>query len=142
MESNERARRLMETSHRIIKLLKDEQRRKGGFPKGLGINHYHVLSMLSREKVGACEMADHMGISRPAMTAIVEALVKQGWLRRAPDSSDRRRLDITLTSAGLGVIEEVRRRMLAPLAKRLNRLSAPKRLELENTICLLEEMFP
>jgi DNA-binding MarR family transcriptional regulator len=142
MESNERARRMMDASHRIIKFLKGEKHRKGVFPKGLSINHYRVLSMLSHEQMGACDMAEHLGISRPAMTAIVGGLVKRGWMHRAPAPSDRRRLNLTLTPAGQRVIEDLRRRMLVPLAKRFNRLSASKRLALENTICLLEEMFP
>jgi DNA-binding MarR family transcriptional regulator len=142
MEADERARRLVDTSHRILKFLKNEQHRKGGFPKGLRINQFRVLSMLSREQVGTCAMAEHFGISRPAMTAIVEGLVRRGWVRRAPAPSDRRRLDLTLTLAGRDVTEDVRRRMLVPLSGRLKRLPTAKRVALENTICLLEVMFP
>jgi DNA-binding MarR family transcriptional regulator len=142
MEANERARRLMDTSHRILKFLKNEQRRKDVFPHGLRINQFRVLSMLSREQMGACDMAAHLGISRPAMTVIVEGLVKRGYLSRSPSPSDRRRLDLTLTPAGRRIVEDTRRRMLVPLAGRFNRLPVPKRLALEKTICILEEMFP
>lgn len=61
------------------------------------------------------QVADSMGISRPAATQAVERLVQRGLVRRSTDTGDRRRLRLGLTPRG----EELVRSLSGALAERL-----------------------
>jgi DNA-binding MarR family transcriptional regulator len=49
------------------------------------------------------ELAARIGLSRPAATALVDRLVRQGMLERVPDESDRRRVIVRRAEAGRGI---------------------------------------
>lgn len=61
------------------------------------------------------EMADALGISRPAATQSVDRLVARGLVQRMGDVEDRRRVHLRLTAKG----EAVTRRTLADMEREL-----------------------
>lgn len=57
-------------------------------------------------------LAEELRIAPRSATEVADALVERGWVRRAPDPTDRRATTLTLTPSGrdlLGRIEDVRR---------------------------------
>ena len=46
-------------------------------------------------------LARDLGVSPAGMTGRLDGLEKSGYLRRIPSSSDRRRVDVEVTNAGL-----------------------------------------
>lgn len=61
-------------------------------------------------------LADHLGVSRPAASALVERLVRGGLVDRTQDPRERRRVCLVLSSAGVETVGDVRlttRRWLA-----------------------------
>ncbi|WP_307862073.1 MarR family transcriptional regulator [Nocardioides sp. SYSU D00065] len=64
------------------------------------------------EGIRPSELAETLHIAPRSATEVVEALVEHGWVRRAPDPSDRRATTLTLTDEGRDLvvrIEDVRR---------------------------------
>lgn len=61
------------------------------------------------------EMADSLGISRPAATQSVDRLVRRGLVQRIGDAEDRRRVHLRLTARGEAVI----RRTIADMEREL-----------------------
>jgi DNA-binding MarR family transcriptional regulator len=59
-----------------------------------------------------------MGVSKQAVSQVVDALVDRGYLSRAADPADRRRLMITLTARGRDAAK-VARRTVANVDRRL-----------------------
>lgn len=51
------------------------------------------------------ELADETGETRSNTTRICETFVQRGWLQRAHNAEDRRRVDMTLTQAGIQFTE-------------------------------------
>src|SRR5215212_1440991 len=49
------------------------------------------------------ELAEHMGVTPSTMSIAVGRLVRQGYVSRALDSADRRRVQLRLTEAGVRV---------------------------------------
>ncbi len=47
------------------------------------------------------ELAAHAGLTRSAMTGILDGLKRRGWIARARHSGDRRTVQVRLTAAGL-----------------------------------------
>lgn len=67
---------------------------------GLSLPQYRVLSLLDDGSAAATALADHLAVSRPRVTAVVDGLVERGWVARGPDAEDRRRVSHVLTEAG------------------------------------------
>ena len=64
-----------------------------------------------------------LGVSKQAVSQVIEALVNRGYLTRSPDPSDRRRISLELTGRGqqvvdavLAAVEDVDRRLLAQVS--------------------------
>jgi DNA-binding MarR family transcriptional regulator len=51
--------------------------------------------------------AEAAGISKATVTGVVKTLQSRGWIIRAVDDADRRRVHLRLTPAGLALMEEV-----------------------------------
>jgi DNA-binding MarR family transcriptional regulator len=69
----------------------------------------HQASILDhldeRDPTALVELARHMGVTVSTMSLNVERLVRKGYVRRARDPKDRRRLQLLLTAAGLRLRE-------------------------------------
>ena len=50
-----------------------------------------------------------LGVSKQAVSQVIEALVNRGYLIRSPDPSDRRRISLELTGRGREIVEAVGR---------------------------------
>ena len=64
----------------------------------------HQASILdhldAREPIALLDLARHMGVTPSTMSLSIERLVRQGYVVRARDPSDRRRLNLRLSAAG------------------------------------------
>ena len=70
--------------------------------------HNHVLRHLDREGTRASVIAERSGLTRQAITMIVDELEEAGALRREPDPEDGRAKRIVYTDAGLRAFDEGR----------------------------------
>jgi len=60
----------------------------------------YVLSAIARGGVPLAEVIAALGVSKQAAGALVDSLVVRGYLDRAVDPADRRRLVVSLTDRG------------------------------------------
>lgn len=68
---------------------------------GISLPQYRVLSFLSEGEWAASALADHLAVSRPSVTAVVDGLVEREWVERRESPDDRRRVIHHLTAAGV-----------------------------------------
>lgn len=67
-----------------------------------------ALMFVSREQLTfVSDVADTLGISRPAASVMVDRLVQLGMIARHEDQEDRRRTLVTLTSAGRDLVDQL-----------------------------------
>ena len=71
-------------------------------------------------RISALASADHC--SQPTMTAQVQRLEAEGWVRRETDPADARAVLVTITAAGRAALEHARERRTAVLAPYLTAL--------------------
>ncbi|HEY8496915.1 MAG TPA: MarR family transcriptional regulator [Limnochordales bacterium] len=76
------------------------------------------------------QVADSLGVSRPAATQAVERLVQRGLVRRSPDTADRRRLRLGLTARGEELVRELSSALEERLAAIVGRMPSDARLAL------------
>lgn len=91
---------------------------------GLSLPQYRVLSLLDAGSVAATALADHLAVSRPNVTAVVDGLVERGWVERRPDPDDRRRVGHALTGPGRAALAAADDAVEARLHDLLNQLTA------------------
>ncbi|MDR7416095.1 MAG: MarR family transcriptional regulator [Armatimonadota bacterium] len=86
-------------------------------------------------------LAEHLGVTPPTASALVERLVQRGLVRRTADPRERRRVVLELTPAGARLLERAWRATQARLRQKLASLS-PGRLErVREAMKILEEVF-
>ncbi|MEU4544667.1 MarR family winged helix-turn-helix transcriptional regulator [Nonomuraea dietziae] len=67
-----------------------------------------ALVLLAREPLPMRRMAELFRCDPSNVTGIVDRLERRGLVSREPGAADRRVKNVTLTPAGLGVVEELR----------------------------------
>jgi long-chain acyl-CoA synthetase len=82
----------------------------------LTLSQYRVLGILGDGREATSVLADKLAVSRPSVTGVIDGLVARGLVRRDPDKTDRRRIDLALTDDGhqvlAGADAEVERRLI------------------------------
>jgi len=97
---------------------------RAGRPRELTVPQFRTLVFYMNHKGAALsEAADHLGLGMPSASKVVEGLVARGLLLRTANTQDRRRVDITVTAAGLRVLAEARSEATAVFVRRLANLS-------------------
>src|SRR5512136_2638870 len=90
----------------------------------LTVPHFRALVFLSHyDDASLSALAEHVGLSLPAASRMVELLVKRGLMERRPRSGDRRRLALALTARGRTTFSAALRATRAALARRFEALS-------------------
>lgn len=86
----------------------------------LSLPQYRLLVFLSRRSELASGLADHLAVSPPTVTTLVDGLVARRLVERTADEHDRRRVRHELTPSGRRVLDAADR----ALGERLHALAA------------------
>jgi DNA-binding MarR family transcriptional regulator len=132
--------RLMDTVPLLMRVLRREVRSRR--PEGLSVPQFRVLIFLGR-RPGATlsEVTNHIGLTRPTLSKMVDGLVRRGWVARETADTDRRFLRLSLTGRGLTVVEDVRELTRRRLDERLQTLSGEDRAVIVRALTLLRTVF-
>jgi len=124
----------------LMRVIRTQMRRQSA--QELTVPQFRVLAYLSGHAGGSLsEVAEHIGLTRPAMSVLVDGLVGQKLVTRQTDPDDRRRLTLTLTRAGQSLYGAARQHSQAQLAARLETLTPEERAALLNTLEQLRRLF-
>ena len=63
-------------------------------------NGAYVLARVWADDSASADLARDLGISKQAVSQLIDTMVMRGYLARTPDSEDRRRMLLTLTPRG------------------------------------------
>ena len=75
-------------------------------PGGLSHHEREVLHHLTAEPVALTWLAGHLGLPKSTTSVLVKSLAAHGFVARARDPGDERRLAITLTAEGRRQVEQ------------------------------------
>lgn len=77
-------------------------------PSDLTLRQLQVLVLVRGQPgVTGHDLSEHLGVTTPTVSGLVDRLVTKGLLGRQPDPEDRRRVLLTLTQEGLDVLAEL-----------------------------------
>jgi DNA-binding MarR family transcriptional regulator len=134
------ARALLEGVPPVMRVIRAEMRSQT--KPELSVPQFRALSYLNR-RAGASlsAVADHIGLTRPAMSVLIDGLVNRKLVTRQTDPDDRRRVTLAVTKRGHGLYTAARQHTQARLAGRLATLSAAERAALLQTLDQLRQLF-
>jgi DNA-binding MarR family transcriptional regulator len=102
-----------------------------------------LAALATLERHGAMtpgELAEHEKVQPPSMTRVIAALADWELVTRSPDPTDRRQVILSVTSSGRELVQQVRRRREAWLARRLTELTPQERAALLAAAPVLEKL--
>lgn len=107
----------------------------------LTVPQFRVLAHLFRDAKLTTELAELQGVTVPAMSSIVDGLVKRGLIERSHSLKDRRQIELQLTDQGRRVITQLRRGMQGKLSTSLKKVNNQQLRTLLAGLQVLEQIF-
>ncbi len=108
---------------------------------GLSYAQYRVLMHLffaeqmgERTELNPSEISERQGVSRNTMSSFIRNLEDEGLVERRLDPNDRRRFNISLTTAGRDVVRQHTRQHLETIDLFFSALCGDEKLELLNLL--------
>ncbi|SFT74777.1 DNA-binding transcriptional regulator, MarR family [Selenomonas sp. GACV-9] len=110
------------------------------------LNQFGALMVIfTEEAVSISDISNILNISKQQMTTVIDKLVRNGMVQKAPDPHDRRRSVITMTAAGQKIIDDQNERVRLLFTQHIQQLDEDETVQLSQSILtfnyLLEKMF-
>ena len=100
---DECARQLLDTTPQIMRFIRAEMRSHRGHD--LSVPQFRTLTFVNRNpEVSLSHLADHLGLTLPSTSKLVDGLVNQKIIIRHKSKEDRRRLTLALTKSGEDIL--------------------------------------
>jgi len=134
------SRELMDTAPQIIQAIRVEMRRGRG--SDISIPQFRTLGFIQRNPDSSLSnLAEHLGLTLPSVSKLVDGLVKQKLVTRRESTADRRMLTLVLTKAGASIVDSARASAQANLAQKLGHLSIDELETIYQAMKLLRPIF-
>ncbi|MGE5675835.1 MAG: MarR family winged helix-turn-helix transcriptional regulator [Mycobacterium leprae] len=134
------AQAIMETVPQVMRFIRTEMRQSSAH--ALSVPQFRALAYLNRHPgASLTDVADHLGITRAAGSTLIDRLVQGGWVNRVPDPAERRRVILTLTAEGAGLLQQARTVTRNQVIASLAHLSDAQLQTVTDGIALLETVF-
>jgi DNA-binding MarR family transcriptional regulator len=130
----------METVPLVMRFIRGEMRRQSA--PLLSVPQFRALAFLHRSP-GAClfAVADHLGVSRPTASTIIDRLVRRGLVTRSVDPRERRRIILRLTVSGARHLQRARKATRSWMADVLGPFPRATLHRIAEGVSLLGEAF-
>ena len=108
----------------------------------LSVPQFRTLAFIDRQAdASLSDVAEHIGLTLPSMSKIVDGLVTRKLVTRQTHATDRRRMTLTLTTRGQTALQSSRAATRACLAKDLAALSDRQRDTITQALEILRPVF-
>ena len=108
----------------------------------LTIPQFRTLLFIGSNKgASLSEVADHIGLTLPSMSALVDGLVTRNFVIRRAHRDDRRRMDLMLTERGETTARSARDATQDYLKERFSNLSETERITVVKGMRILRQIF-
>lgn len=108
----------------------------------LSVPQFRTLLFINRHKgTSISEVADHIGLTLPSMSTLVDGLVTRNYVLRRAHEDDRRRMTLMLTERGDAALRSAREWTLAYLTERLKPLPEAQRVTILRAMRILRRVF-
>lgn len=85
-------------------------------------------------------LSRHVNREKGSFTPVIDSLEKLGFVRRHPDTNDRRVVNVSLTGEGKSYMEEARKIILKQLERKLDVLTSSERTEFHDAVLTINRI--
>lgn len=140
VSTDECTREILEVVPLIMRAIRAEMRSQR--TPDVSMPQFRTLGFLSRhEGASLSDVAEHIGLTLPSMSKMIDGLVKRGLVSRETFPQDRRRVALKLTAQGRATWQSARQVTQAHLAQRLEALPASERAAVVSAMQALRPLF-
>ena len=108
----------------------------------LSVPQFRTLLFVSRNKgASLSEVAEHIGLTLPSMSALVDGLVTRNFVVRRTHQDDRRRVDLTLTERGETTLQTAMKATQDHLKDQFSHMSEAERSTIVRGMRILRQVF-
>jgi DNA-binding MarR family transcriptional regulator len=131
---------LMETAPQIVQAIRAEMRRGRG--SDISVPQFRALRFIQVHPDSSLSyLAEHLGLTLPSVSKLVDGLVKQKLISRKESTSDRRKLTLVLTTSGASIVDSARTQAQANLTQKIQCLSDDDLGTISKAMQLLHPIF-
>lgn len=124
----------------VMRAIRTEMRSHRG--SDLSVPKFRVLIFLNRHAgASLSDIAEHLGLTLPSMSKMIDGLVARNMVTRQMDTKDRRRVTLVLTALGRRAMQSAYNATESRLAERLVVLPASERGIIIKSMQVLESIF-
>ena len=87
------------------------------------------------------DVAEFIGVSLPSMSKLVDGLVQRGYVERAADADDRRKVALSLSPKGQEAMRAGRARTVAAMKRKLKNAATDDLERICDGLAVLRELF-
>jgi DNA-binding MarR family transcriptional regulator len=140
VSSDECAREVLEVVPLVMRAIRAEMRCHR--TQDLSVPQFRALNFLNHhEGASLSDVAEHIGLTLPSMSSMIEGLVLRSLVTRQTDAGDRRRITLALTARGQAALQSLHDATQAHLAERLAALPASERAAIVQAMQALRPIF-
>jgi DNA-binding MarR family transcriptional regulator len=115
---------------------------RGNRSSDLTVPQLRTLTYIYRGNGGfVSELAEHLGLTLPSTSVLVDGLVKRGILSRSPVQGDRRRIRLELTEAGNAILKRAQEHTQAHFSQILCELPIEDQETVAKSLRILRSLF-
>ncbi|MGA2972566.1 MAG: MarR family winged helix-turn-helix transcriptional regulator [Candidatus Bathyarchaeia archaeon] len=130
------AREVLDVVPLVMRGIREQLRKHGA--RVLSVPQFRTLLFINRRKgTSLSEVAEHIGLTLPSMSTLIDGLVGRNLAVRRTDPDDRRRMTLTLTERGQASLQIAREATQAHLAEHLGHLTEQERKTIITAMQLL-----
>lgn len=107
---------------------------------GMPFSHIQILCMLSDREMTIGEISSSLGIAKPNITPLLDALHERGLLERRRSDKDRRIVNVSLTPEGQETAEQLKGRICDQVREWPQGFSVSDMKRLNNALAYLIEV--
>lgn len=134
------ARQTLEVVPMVMRAIRTEIRSHRG--SELSVPQFRVLIFLNRHAgASLSEIAEHLGLTPPSTSKLIDGLVARNMVTRQLDPKDRRRVPLVLTALGRSSMQSAYKATESRLAERLVVLPASERRLIIEAMQVLASVF-
>jgi DNA-binding MarR family transcriptional regulator len=137
---NETASELLDVVPQVMRALRAQMRSHR--TADLSVPEFRTLGFLKGHPgASLSDVTDHIGLSLPSMSKLVDGLVERKLVTREFDLEDRRRVTLALTGRGRAILHAARAPTQAYLAEVLSAVSPAERAVVLQAMRVLRPLF-
>lgn len=134
------AQEILEVVPAVMRAIRAEMRRHR--TADLSVPQFRTLAFIDRQAdASLSDVAEHIGLTLPSMSKIVEGLVARKLVTRQTHVTDRRRMMLALTARGQTALQTSREATRACLAEDLAGLTERQRETIGQAMVILRPVF-